>query len=80
MKISKYLKKIIKIIFYFLSPIIILIQLIIYPLIKIRFSFLPSQRIGEFATRMEIHLSENNLNSRKDYFDVVILTDIISYF
>ena len=71
MKISKYLKKIIKIIFYFLSPIIILIQLIIYPLIKIRFSFQSSERIGEIAAQMEIYLSENNLNSRKDYFDVL---------
>jgi len=78
MKISKYLKKIIKIIFYFLSPIIILIQLIIYPLIKIRFSFQSSERIGEIATQMEIYLSENNFKNRKGYLDLFILSDIIS--
>ena len=78
MKLSKYLKKLIKIIFYFLSPIIILVQLVIYPLIKIRYSFQSSERLGEIAVQMEIYLSENNLNRKKNYFDVFILTDIIS--
>ena len=78
MIIKKYFKKLAKIIFYVLSPFIILIILIVKPLIKIRFSYQSSERLGEIASHMEVYLSEKKVSSNHQYFDIFILTDIIS--
>ena len=58
MIIKKYLKKAIKVTFYLFSPIIILSILITQPFIKIRLSYQSSERLGDFATHMEVYLSE----------------------
>ena len=72
------LKKILKIPAYILSPIIILLIILLYPIINIRFSLQPSERIGEIATQMEIYLSERKFFKNKKFLDIFILTDVIS--
>ena len=62
MYIKKFFKKILKIPIYFLSPIIILLIILLYPIINLRFSLQSSERIGEISTRMEVYLS------RKKFF------------
>ncbi len=78
MIIKKYLKKAIKVTFYLFSPIIILSILITQPFIKIRLSYQSSERLGDFATHMEVYLSEKKIYNSKNYFDIFILTNIIS--
>ena len=75
---KKYISRVIKIFFYILSPLIIFLILIIRPFVKIRFSFQSSERIGEIAGRMEVYLSEKKISGFHHYFDIFILTDIIS--
>ncbi len=70
--------KILKIPVYILSPIIILLIILVYPIINIRFSLQPSERIGEIATQMEIYLSERKFFKNKKFLDIFILTDVIS--
>ncbi len=76
--LTNNLKKIFKIPFYFLSPIIIIIIIFIYPIIHLRFSLQPSERIGEIATQMEVYLSEKKFFKNNKFFDIFILTDVIS--
>ena len=78
MTISKYFKKLVKIVFYLLSPILILIILIARPFTKIRFSYQSSERLGDIATHMEVYLSEKKISGANEYLDIFILTDIIS--
>tara|TARA_Y100000590_G_scaffold453710_1_gene599239 strand:- start:8264 stop:9529 length:1266 start_codon:yes stop_codon:yes gene_type:complete len=78
MLLIKILKKTIKFFIYLISPIFILILLVIYPFLKVRFSLQSSERIGEISTQMEVYLSEKKLDKKFDYFDIFILTDIVS--
>ena len=49
---------IIKLIFYFLSPLFFLVILILSPIIKVRLISMPSDRIGEFVTCFEIYFKK----------------------
>ena len=55
---------IIKLIFYFLSPLFFLVILILSPIIKVRFISMPSDRIGEFVTCFEIYFKKKNEKKR----------------
>lgn len=72
--ILKYLK----IIFYFLSPIIIFVIFLLRPLIKVRFSYQSSERLGDISTHMEVYLSEKKILRENRFLDIFILTNIIS--
>ena len=72
------MNKIFKIFFYLLSPIIILIILLIKPFKNIRFSLQSSERLGDFATHMEVYLSENKISILRKNLDIFVMTDIIS--
>ncbi len=72
------LKKILKIPIYFLSPILIVLIILIYPIIILRFSLQGSERIGELATHMEVYLSEKKIFKNRKFLDIFILTDVIS--
>ena len=72
------LKKILKIPIYFLSPILIVLIILIYPIIILRFSLQGSERIGEIATHMEVYLSEKKIFKNRKFLDIFILTDVIS--
>ena len=70
-----------KLFFYIVSPLILLIILSLYPLIIIRFCFLPSHRIGEFVEFSEVYLLNKKFKvntPNKKYFDIFITTKIIS--
>ena len=76
---NKFLTKFIKLIVYTLSPFVICFLLLIYPFLKIRFSFQSAERIGEISTQMEVYLSEKQLGlCKKRILDIFILTDLIS--
>ncbi len=78
MYIKKNFKKILKIPIYFLSPIIILLIILLYPIINLRFSLQSSERIGEISTRMEVYLSRKKFFKNGKFLDIFILTDVIS--
>ena len=80
MLLIKIFKKTIKFLIYLISPLIILFILSVYPFFKIRFSLQSSERIGEISTQMEVYLSELQLEDNSNFFDIFILTDIISNF
>jgi putative glycosyltransferase (TIGR04372 family) len=70
-----------KLFFYIVAPIILLFVILLYPIILIRFCFLPSHRIGEFVEFSEIYLlnKEYKVNiPNKRFFDIFITTHIIS--
>ena len=67
---------IIKLIFYFLSPLFFLVIIILSPLIKVRFISMPSDRIGEFVTSFEIYFKKKL--KKKGYFDIFFTQKIIS--
>jgi len=73
-----YLKRFLKIFFYLISPLVIIVILILRPIKKIRFSLQSSERLGDFAAHMEVYLSENKIKNSPQYLDIFILTDIIS--
>ena len=67
---------IIKLIFYFLSPLFFLIIIILSPLIKVRFISMPSDRIGEFVTSFEIYFKKKL--KKKGHIDIFFTQKIIS--
>ena len=74
------IKKLLKIFSYFFSPIIIFLIIILRPIKKIRFSFISSQRLGDYSVSIEIYLCEKLLFKSNKYLDIFILTDKISNF
>jgi putative glycosyltransferase (TIGR04372 family) len=63
----------IKLFFYFISPIFFVIVLIISPFLNFRFFFLSAERIGELTYQIEkYHLLKQGNKNRKRYFDVFI--------
>ena len=58
LNIRKTFDKLLKIIFFIISPFIILIIVLLYPIIKIRIGSIPSERIGHLSQEMELYLCE----------------------
>jgi hypothetical protein len=78
MDLKIYIKKIIKIFSYLLSFFFIFFLIILFPIFKIRLSLLPSHRLGEIASQIEIYLSERYFFKKVRQVDIFILTDVIS--
>lgn len=73
----KIFKKSLKFFFYIHSPFFLLLIIFIRPLIKLRFSYQSSQRIGDFVAHMEVYLSKRK-KLQSEFYDIFIMTDIIA--
>ena len=71
------IKLFIKIFFYLLAPVILLIIVILRPLYKIKFYLLSTERIGELNWSIESFFYNNKFVNKKNY-TIFISTDIIS--
>ena len=74
-----FLRGLLRRIFFIFSPVFFLVIVMISKFFHIRFCMLPSERIGELVTRLEIYLCEKKLNiNRKKTIDIFFFNDVLS--
>ena len=69
---------IIKLFFYLISPLFLIILISLYPFAKFRFCFLSAERIGELTYQIERYFLFNNEKTKKEYIDIFFVGDVIA--